>query len=76
MISLVKKDYDSTKIYRKTQKKGASQTYDTPSLNKKECVEHNGGNDKPVFKGIKPGDVIVCCINIPLMEILNTKYNI
>ena len=42
-------------------------------LNKKECVEHNGGNDKPVFKGIKPGDVIVCCINIPLMEILNTK---
>ena len=32
MISLVKKDYDSTKIYRKTQKKGASQTYDTPSL--------------------------------------------
>nr|WP_294838921.1 hypothetical protein [Prevotella sp.] len=45
-------------------------------LNKKECVEHDGGNDKPVFKGIKPGDVIVCCINIPLMEILNTKYNI
>ena len=32
MISLVKKDYDSTKIYRKTQKKGASQAYDTPSL--------------------------------------------
>ena len=32
MISLVKKDYDSTKIYRKTHKKGASQTYDTPSL--------------------------------------------
>ena len=32
MISLVKKDYDSTKIYRKTQKKGASQTYDTPSI--------------------------------------------
>ena len=31
MIPLVKKDYDSTKIYRKTQKKGASQTYDTPS---------------------------------------------
>ena len=30
MISLVKKDYDSTKIYRKTQKKGASQAYDTP----------------------------------------------
>ena len=27
----MKKDYDSTKIYRKTQKKGASQTYDTPS---------------------------------------------
>lgn len=23
-------------------------------LNKKECVEHDGGNDKPVFKGIKP----------------------
>nr|WP_302197562.1 hypothetical protein [uncultured Prevotella sp.] len=22
--------------------------------NKKECVEHDGGNDKPVFKGIKP----------------------
>ena len=37
-------------------------------LNKKECVEHDGGNDKPVFKGIKPGDVIVCYINIPLME--------
>ena len=32
MISLVKKDYDSTKIYRKTHKKGASQTYDTPSF--------------------------------------------
>ncbi|MEE0994386.1 MAG: hypothetical protein UH541_05685, partial [Prevotella sp.] len=31
-IPLVKKDYDSTKIYRKTHKKGASQTYDTPSL--------------------------------------------
>ena len=28
----MKKDYDSTKKYRKTQKKGASQTYDTPSL--------------------------------------------
>ena len=28
----MKKDYDSTKIYRKTQKKGASQTYDTPSV--------------------------------------------
>ena len=28
----MKKDYDSTKIYRKTQKKGASQTYDTPSF--------------------------------------------
>ena len=28
----MKKDYDSTKIYRKTQKKGASQTYDTPSI--------------------------------------------
>ena len=27
----MKKGYDSTKIYRKTQKKGASQTYDTPS---------------------------------------------
>ena len=27
----MKKDYDSTKKYRKTQKKGASQTYDTPS---------------------------------------------
>ena len=27
----MKKDYDSTKIYRKTHKKGASQTYDTPS---------------------------------------------
>ena len=35
MISLVKKDYDSTKIYRKTQKKGASQTYDTPSFSLK-----------------------------------------
>ena len=31
-IPLVKKDYDSTKIYRKTQKKGVSQAYDTPSL--------------------------------------------
>ena len=30
----MKKDYDSTKIYRKTQKKGASQTYDTPSWRK------------------------------------------
>ena len=29
-IPLVKKDYDSTKIYRKTHKKGASQAYDTP----------------------------------------------
>ena len=28
----MKKGYDSTKIYRKTQKKGASQTYDTPSI--------------------------------------------
>ena len=28
----MKKDYDSTRIYRNTQKKGASQTYDTPSL--------------------------------------------
>ena len=27
----MKKGYDSTEIYRKTQKKGASQTYDTPS---------------------------------------------
>ena len=27
----MKKDYDSTRIYRNTQKKGASQTYDTPS---------------------------------------------
>ena len=23
-------------------------------LNKKECVQHDGGNDKPAFKGIKP----------------------
>lgn len=29
---LVKKDYDPAKIYRKTHKKGASQTYDTPSF--------------------------------------------
>ena len=28
----MKKDYDSTRIYRNTQKKGASQTYDTPSI--------------------------------------------
>ena len=28
----MKKDYDSTRIYRNTQKKGASQTYDTPSF--------------------------------------------
>ena len=31
-IPFVKKDYDSTRIYRNTQKKGASQTYDTPSF--------------------------------------------
>ena len=37
MISLVKKDYDSTKIYRKTHKKGASQTYDTPSYGYRVC---------------------------------------
>ena len=37
MISLVKKDYDSTKIYRKTHKKGASQTYDTPSCIRFSC---------------------------------------
>lgn len=45
-------------------------------LNKKECVENDGGNDKPVIKVITADDFIVCCINIPLMEILNTKYNI
>ena len=28
----MKKDYDSTRIYRNTKKKGASQTYDTPSF--------------------------------------------
>ena len=32
MISLVKKDYDSTKIYRKTHKKGVPYTYGTPSF--------------------------------------------
>lgn len=31
----MKKDYDSTRIYRNTQKKGASQTYDTPSIKEK-----------------------------------------
>ena len=31
----MKKDYDSTRIYRNTKKKGASQTYDTPSLYQK-----------------------------------------
>ena len=48
MISLVKKDYDSTKIYRKTQKKGASQTYDTPSrrglLVSRPCTATLGNN--------------------------------
>lgn len=38
-------------------------------LSKKESVEHDGGNNKPVFKGIKPGDVIVCCINIPPVKL-------
>ena len=41
MISLVKKDYDSTKIYRKTHKKGASQTYDTPSSNKSKYLYYS-----------------------------------
>ena len=31
-IPLVKKDDDSIRTYRKTHKKGVSQTYDTPSL--------------------------------------------
>lgn len=34
-------------------------------LNKKECIEHDGGNGKPVIKGISSDDFIVCCINIP-----------
>ena len=34
----MKKDYDSTRIYRNTQKKGASQTYDTPSYRSKEFI--------------------------------------
>lgn len=34
-------------------------------LNKKECVEHDGGYDKPIIKGISEDDFIVCCINIP-----------
>lgn len=38
-------------------------------LSKKESVEHDGGNNKSVFKGIKPGDVIVCCINIPPVKL-------
>ena len=38
-------------------------------LNKKEGVEHDGGNDKPVFKGITADDFIVCCINIPPVKL-------
>ena len=38
-------------------------------LNKKECVEHDGGYDKPVFKGITADDVIVCCINSPPVKL-------
>ena len=34
----MKKDYDSTRIYRNTQKKGASQTYDTPSPIKENLI--------------------------------------
>ena len=34
-------------------------------LNKKECVEYDGGNDKPVIKSFSADDFIVCCINIP-----------
>ena len=34
----MKKDYDSTRIYRNTQKKGASQTYDTPSCILSSCL--------------------------------------
>lgn len=34
-------------------------------LNKKECIEHDGGNDKPVIKGTTADDFIFCCINIP-----------
>ena len=49
MISLVKKDYDSTKIYRKTHKKGASQTYDTPSLIKLvQSIQEN--KCSPIFR--------------------------
>ena len=32
-------------------------------LNKKECVEYDGGNDKPVIKSFSADDFIVCCIN-------------
>ena len=43
----MKKDYDSTKIYRKTQKKGASQTYDTPScLSDRLQLLIEDGNDR------------------------------
>ena len=38
----MKKDYDSTRIYRNTQKKGASQTYDTPSF----LLEQEEGENK------------------------------
>lgn len=38
-------------------------------LNKKECVEHDGGNDKPVIKVITADDFIVCCINIPPVKL-------
>ena len=34
-------------------------------LNKKECVEYDGGNDKPVIRSFSADDFIVCCINIP-----------
>ena len=38
-------------------------------LNKKECVENDGGNDKPVIKVITADDFIVCCINIPPVKL-------
>ena len=38
-------------------------------LNKKECVEHDVGNDKPVIKVITADDFIVCCINIPPVKL-------
>ena len=45
----MKKDYDSTKIYRKTQKKGASQTYDTPSFIFGQIIEKINCEDRAIL---------------------------